>query len=99
MVLPYMDNGLQINSIQLLTAPSKCGHACRPQLFMVFIVWICKQGIIRQMTNRHTCSCTCVDIFKLYHQQPYNFSRPGEGQKIKIRRLFIKEMYFNIHEI
>ena len=73
--------GCRIESILLLTAQSKCSRACKPQLLMVFIVWICKQEIIRQMTNRHTCSCTCVDIFRLYHQQPYNFSRLSEGQK------------------
>ena len=69
--------GCRIESILLLTAQSKCSRACKPQLLMVFIVWICKQEIIRQVTNRHTC----VDIFRLYHQQPYNFSRLSEGQK------------------
>ena len=91
--------GCRIESILLLTAQCKCSRACKPELLMVFVVWICKQGIITQMTNRHTCSCTCVDIFKLYHQQPYNFSRLSGGQKIKIHGLFIKEMKFNIHDI
>ena len=54
------------------------------------------RDIIREVVNRDTCSCTCVDLFKLYHQQLYNFSRLSEGQKIKIHRLFIKEMYFHI---
>ena len=57
------------------------------------------RDIIREVANKHICSCTCVDLLKPYHQQLYNFSRLSEGQKIKIYQLFIKEMYFNIHEI
>ena len=96
--------GCRIKSILLLTAPSKCSHACKPQLLMVFVVWICKEGIIRQVANRHTCSCTCVDqiylgyiISNLITFQDWVKAR--KGQKIKIHLILSEEIYFNIHEI
>ena len=58
--------------------------------YLLFFGYECRD-IIREVANRHICSCTCVDIFKLYHQQLYNFSRLSEGQKIKILDFLLRK--------
>ena len=104
MVLPYMDDGMQIRQHPTahsckqmqpcLRTPTSHGIHCLDmkagdnqtggkQTYM--FMYVC-----------HVCS---VDIFKLYHQTPYKFSRLSGGRKIKIHRLFIKEIYFNIHKM